>query len=187
MARLKIEPRHYSESWHRVWPCNNELPLKWCKRTQNLLLPYTSIHQTCPTGWLAHLHTPGTKCCQVFLGPPPWSCTRSHRWGTTWTSPVVWYMDSILTTYSSAYPTSLSGSPVVGSQSFTWNFSVFKKVPLTGIHTIYNWTNYWYRTYLHQGQWSQLMYNKCLVGCMAGWEPGCKRWLDSLLVLPFPP
>ena len=36
-----------------------------------------------------------------------------------------------LTTYSSEKPWSVSGSPVVGSQSFTVNLSVFRNVPLT--------------------------------------------------------
>ena len=36
-----------------------------------------------------------------------------------------------LTTYSSEKPWSVSGSPVVGSQSFTSNFRVFRNVPVT--------------------------------------------------------
>ena len=40
-----------------------------------------------------------------------------------------------LTTYSSANPWSLSGSPVVGSQSLTLNLSVFRNVPVTGYIT----------------------------------------------------
>ena len=42
------------------------------------------------------------------------------------------YRVSILTTYSSSKPCSSSGSPVTGSQSFTRNLSVHKKVPDTG-------------------------------------------------------
>lgn len=42
------------------------------------------------------------------------------------------YRVSILTTYSSSKPCSSSGSPVTGSQSFTRNLSVHRKVPDTG-------------------------------------------------------
>ena len=121
---------------------NNAIICKFCQNPlKTLLAPKIYSFQircqkfSCLTAWLGS--SPWGKCAKKVSCPSGGKCTcpgradgffframycykRRRRSKGRWTP----------TTYSSSYPSS-SGSPVLGSQSFTTNFSVFVNVQVT--------------------------------------------------------
>ena len=79
---------------------------------------------------------------------------------------IVYNTKCILTTYSSSYPSS-SGSPVLGSQSFTKNFSVQLNVAVTAKFRNGIITLTWFTTC------AAMLVTPCLK-CAAIWLPVCQ-------------